>query len=445
MKLVYSSSIKRIDSSSQKEIEMMREAIRGDFEMGKYIRDMGTGALSGAAGGAVMGGGVGSVPAAAVGAISGAAWGLGSNATSDIWYQTRSDEDKASWQAGDLQERLEKMGGFLANKTQSPEIGAELNKIGIQYKNYIDVVVQKSDNTDQKKMYEQNMFNPNTDVYKSFKNQYSQKTSSKKFLRIVEAADTSPAAMIGGIASGVGAEQLIKELSRTPINPQTSKIPITNDLIYKFLKDNNSVSPPIKAQIEKYLQSTPQIAKEYANYLKKSDAEKLLFHNPSFTQLLNPNDVAFRGVDDIAGQASNQLSKPNFWKNVGNGIKGLGVGLGVDLLSNWGLDKIDMTMTGGEVNMFRREINDVGKIITEINRLTKNQEDVVYAGNMLWTSLKEIDRALAQVENKKSSTPQNSQQNLPANTPNQTSFTTTVPNNTGPIMSSNSSKFKRLG
>ena len=61
--LTYSSSIKRIDSSSQREIEMMREAIRGEFEPGKYVRDMGTGALSGAAGGAIAGGGIGSVPA----------------------------------------------------------------------------------------------------------------------------------------------------------------------------------------------------------------------------------------------------------------------------------------------------------------------------------------------------------------------------------------------
>lgn len=363
MKLTHSSSIKRIDASSQREIEMMREAIRGEFEPGKYLRDMSTGALSGAAGGAMIGGGVGSLPAAAVGAISGAAWGLGANATSDIWYQTRSDEDKASWQAGDLQERLKKMGDFLTNKTKSPEIGAELNKIGIQYKNYIDIVVQKNDDFSQKKMYEQNMFNPSTDIYKSLKNQYSQKTSGEKFLRIVEAADTSPAAMIGGIASGVGAEQALHKIT--------------------------------------------------------------------------PND--------IAGQAGGQLNNPNLLKNVWKGTKGLGVGLGVDLLSNWGLDKIDMAMTGGEVNMFRREITDVGKIITEINRLTKNQEDVVYAGNMLWTSLKEIDRMLAQVENKKSLTPQTANQSLPVNTPNQASFTTTMPNNTGPIMSSNSSKFKRLG
>jgi len=340
--LIYSSSVKRIDASSQREIEMMREAIRGEFEPGKYVRDMGVGALSGAAGGAIVGGGVGSLPAAAVGAIGGAAWGLGSNAASDIWYQTRSDEDKASWQAGDLQEHLEKMGSLLTGKTKSPEIGTHLNQLGAQYKNYIDVIIQKTDNEEQKKMYEQNMFNPNTESYKYFKSQYPQRTSNVKFKRVVHAVDTSPAAMVGGLGASVGATKAL-------------------DMLY----------PAVAAP----------------------------------------------------------------------GVKGMGAGLVVDLAANWGLDKIDMAMTGGEINMFRRELADVGKIITEVNRLTKNQEDVVYAGNMLWTGLKEVDRMLADIEKKKTE----SNPDLQASTSGQTSTNTLTPNVTGPIMSSNSSKFKRLG
>lgn len=439
--LTYSSSIKRIDSSSQREIEMMREAIRGEFEPGKYVRDMGTGALSGAAGGAIAGGGIGSVPAAAVGAIGGAAWGLGSNAASDIWYQTRSDEDKASWQAGDLQEHLEKMGGLLTGKTQSPEIGAHLNQLGTQYKNYIDVIVQKTNNEEQKKMYEQNMFNPNTEDYQYFRSQYPQKTSSSKFKRVVHAVDTSPAAMVGGTGAMIGTQQILNKMAPPAVVPQVSKIPITSELISQFLTNEASVSPPIKAQIQQYLQSTPQIAKDYANFLKLSDADKLLMTN----NLTKPSQVMFSGIDDVASQAGKQLTKPGFWKSVGTGAKGLGVGLAVDWAANWGLDKIDMAMTGGEINMFRRELADVGKIITEINRLTKNQEDVVYAGNMLWTGLKEVDRMLAEVENKKSQEPQESSASLQANTPGQSTANISVPNNTGPIMSSKTSKFIRLG
>lgn len=440
--LTYSSSVKRIDASSQREIEMMREAIRGEFEPGKYVRDMGVGALSGAAGGAIVGGGIGSVPAAAVGAIGGAAWGLGSNAASDIWYQTRSDEDKASWQAGDLQEHLEKMGGLLTGKTQSPEIGAHLNQLGTQYKNYIDVIVQKTNNEEQKKMYEQNMFNPNTEDYQYFRSQYPQKTSSSKFKRVVHAVDTSPAAMVGGTGAMIGTQQILNKMAPPAVVPQVSNIPLTSELIMKFIKDEASVSPPVKAQIQKYFQSNPKAAQDYAKYLKLSDYEKLLVTNRPLT---NPSQVLFGGVDDVVGQAGKQLAKPGFWKSVGTGAKGLGAGLVVDMAANWGLDKIDMAMTGGEINMFRRELADVGKIITEVNRLTKNQEDVVYAGNMLWTGLKEVDRMLAEVENNKSKEPQASNINPQVNTPGQSPTNISVPNNTGPIMSSNSSKFIRLG
>lgn len=453
--LIYSSSVKRIDASSQREIEMMREAIRGEFEPGKYVRDMGVGALSGAAGGAIVGGGVGSLPAAAVGAIGGAAWGLGSNAASDIWYQTRSDEDKASWQAGDLQEHLEKMGSLLTEKTKSPEIGTYLNQLGTQYKNYIDVIVQKTDNEEQKKMYEQNRFNPNTESYKYFKSQYP-KTSNVKFKRVVHAVDTSPAATVGGLGTYA----------------------ITSKLLYTYLTNPSSISPEITQAIQQQLANNPSVqsmmqemkamhtqgkswhapdilSNDYknwhTNYLKKYPGQ-----NPG--NVINSDDasaiynsqkeyaaIAAQRAEADALKHKSLLQPKSLLNATWKGVKGMGASLVVDLAANWGLDKIDMAMTGGEINMFRRELNDVGKIITEINRLTKNQEDVVYAGNMLWTYLKEVDRMLAEVENKKSQEPQVSSVSLSANTPGQTSANTSFPNTTGPIMSSNSSKFKRLG
>ena len=424
--LTYSSSIKRIDASSQREIEMMREAIRGEFEPGKYVRDIGVGAAAGAAGGAIAGG-VGALPGAAIGA----AWGLGSNAASDIWYQTRSDEDKASWQAGDLQERLEKMGGLLTGKTQSPEIGERLNQLGTQYKNYIDVIVQKTDNEEQKKIYEQNMFNPNTDDYKYFKSQYPQRTSSSKFKRLVQAADSSPAAMIGGTGAAMVADKLVTKPTDVIKTPQS-------ELLRKYW--TGTLNDAERLQVKDYFEKNPNAYKET---LKRFQDPITLAKERAFweSKPINPGAAA----DDIASQAGKQLSKPGFWKNVGTGAKSLGVGLVVDLAANWGLDKIDMAMTGGEINMFRRELADVGKIITEVNRLTKNQEDVVYAGNMLWTGLKEVDRMLAEVENKKSQEPQASNLNPQVNTPGQSTANISVPNNTGPIMSSKTSKFIRLG
>lgn len=423
--LTYSSSVKRIDSSSQREIEMMREAIRGEFEPGKYVRDIGVGAAAGAAAGAA--GGVSALPGAAIGA----AWGLGSNAASDIWYQTRSDEDKASWQAGDLQEHLEKMGGLLTGKTQSPQIGERLNQLGMQYKNYIDVIVQKTDNEEQKKIYEQNMFNPNTDDYKYFKSQYPQRTSSFKFKRVVQAADSSPAAMIGGTGASMVADKLVTKPTDIVKTPQS-------ELLRKYW--TGTLNNAERLQVADYFEKNPDVYKET---LKRFQDPIALAKERAFWEAkpINPGVVG----EDIVGEAGKQLTKPGFWKNVGTGAKSLGVGLAVDWVANWGLDKIDMAMTGGEINMFRRELADVGKIITEINRLTKNQEDVVYAGNMLWTGLKEVDRMLAEVENKKSKEPQVSNLNPQANTSGQPTANMSAPNNTGSIMSSNSSKFIRLG
>jgi hypothetical protein len=382
-KLSYSSAVKRIDASSPREIEMMREAIRGDKDAGKYLRDMGVGALSGAAGGALFGG-----ASAVPGAIVGGLWGLGSNLGSDIWYDTRSDEEKAAWQASDLQELLQKMGSYLFNKTQVDKISNTLNELGNEYKNYIDVVLRKNNGKEQLEQYQKNRFNPNTSGYTEFNKTYNRTASNKKFIRVVESADSSPASTIGGMGGMVAGQQFTDKLKSPAVVTQNSKIPITSEMLFNFFKDENSVSPPVKAQIQKYLQANPTLAHDYAQ---------------GFTQSLNnnPSKILFNGADDIAGQAAKQIAKPGFWKNVGTGIKGLGVGWGVEFAANWGLDKIDMAMTGGEINMFRKELSDISKIITEINRLSKNESSIVYAGNMLWTNLKEIDRMLSLIENKK--------------------------------------------
>lgn len=427
-------SIKRITDASPEDREMMREAIRGEFEPGKYLRDMGTGAAAGAAGGAIAGGGVGSLPGAAVGAIGGAVFGLGSNAVSDIAYQMYGDEGKAAWQAGDIEDHLNKMGGWISGKTQDPTIGQFLSSLGASYKNYIDVSVNKAKSEDHMKGFKENIFNPESSSYAAFQQALGQQqpqrpvqSQSSRFIRI--AYEDSPAGLIGGTGAAVGTQKVLDNLM--PAAQQASSIPLTPELIVQFLKDESSVSPPIKAQIQRYFQSNPKAAQDYARYLKLSDYEKLMVTNRPIT---NPSEVIFGGADDVANQAGKNLLKPsNLLSTAWKGVKGLGVGLAVDLASNWALDKIDMMMTGGEIQMFRRELQEVGKVITEINRLTNNREDVVYAGNMLWTNLKEIDRMLEVVENSKSqqpnpNTPQSTQVNQP----------------TEPRQNTASAKFKRL-
>jgi hypothetical protein len=129
-----------------------------------------------------------------------------------------------------------------------------------------------------------------------------------------------------------------------------------------------------------------------------------------------PGDPALnpRGFDKLK-----DAIKPG---NLAKGLKGGLVFMGVDMGLNWGLDKLDQLITGDEIAMFKRELGDVKKIITEINRLTENDTNVVYAGNMLWTALDKINSIMNAVEQYKTQNASQQQINpgLPLNVPNNT-------------------------
>ena len=410
-------SVKRITDASPEDREMMREAIRGEFEAGKYLRDMGTSAAAGAAGGAIAGGGVGSLPGAAVGAIGGAVFGLGSNAVSDIAYQMYGDEGKAAWQAGDIEDHLNKMGGWINGKTQDPTIGQFLSSLGASYKNYIDVSVNKAKSEDHLKGFKENIFNPQSSSYAAFQQALAQQqpqrpvqSQSSRFVRI--AYEDSPAGLIGGTGATLAGDQIIKSIGTTPPpTPVVAKTPI-GDLISKYWAGALSSEETISF---KQLMQDPAIRQQ----IQQVSNDPELLHNVQSQAIAKWGQSGQAGqiVDDLAQGVGKNLLKPsNLLSTAWKGVKGLGVGLAVDLASNWALDKIDMMMTGGEIQMFRRELQEVGKVITEINRLTNNREDVVYAGNILWTNLKEIDRMLEVVENNKAqqpNTPQSTQVNQP--------------------------------
>jgi len=465
MKLLVTSSIQRVNEVSPDQCDMVREAIRGEFEPGKYLRDMGTGALAGAAGGAVAGAGIGSLPGAAVGAIGGAAFGLGSNAIGDIAYQIYNNETKAAWQAEDIQGKLNKMGGMLAGKTKKPEFGELLSTLGTFYKNYIDVAVNSSKDKDQAKMFEQNLFNPKSQAYTTFQSALPQGRAAFKKTKFVKvaASDTGSVGAVGGTGTAL----------------------VTEKALYSYLQNPNSVTNEVGQLIRQQLQNNPTV-QTMANQMKnmmsqggswrapdtipqswntgydawmKSTARQpgesfidtaVQGPNGSYS-VKNPMQESYQTAEQIAEQRALQatgkswLNPKNILNATWKGVKGLGVGLAVDFASNWAVDAIDMAMTGGEINMFRRDLEDIRKTITEINRLTNNKEEVVYAGNMLWTNLKQIDRTLGEAGDKKAQTtqPTDAQQVNPQTTENQPDGTLPAP--APPVQAlSRLDKFKRL-
>jgi hypothetical protein len=113
-----------------------RLAIIGQFNAGQYGRDAligaGTGAMVGAAAG-----GIGAVPGAILGAVGS---GLGSG-IQDIAYQFKNNYQKASWQAGEMRDKLHTMKQQL--QPFSPQLANMLMKIAQDIKNEIEVRFEK--------------------------------------------------------------------------------------------------------------------------------------------------------------------------------------------------------------------------------------------------------------------------------------------------------------
>jgi hypothetical protein len=125
-----------------------RLAVIGDFNTGQYSRDAligaGTGAMVGAAAG-----GVGAVPGALIGAVGG---GLGS-AAFDIAYQFKNNYQKASWQAGEMEEKIKTL--FDQIKDLNPQLATMLRKIAKDIKNEIEVRYEKKSGASYKNDYDQ--------------------------------------------------------------------------------------------------------------------------------------------------------------------------------------------------------------------------------------------------------------------------------------------------
>lgn len=123
--------------NEKNQIKPIREAVRGDaFFTPEGLSDYAKAGLKGAAFGGAAGM-LGGPEGALAGAATMGLWGIGSRGVDDIYYFTRSNEDKISWQAGDLQDLIIKEIS-PAVKELNPEAAIILSVYANNYKYFID-------------------------------------------------------------------------------------------------------------------------------------------------------------------------------------------------------------------------------------------------------------------------------------------------------------------
>ncbi len=304
---------------------LYREAIRGELNLGEYGRTALEGAAGGALGGAVAGG-VGAVP----GALIGAAGNAGIKGVTDLWYATRSNEDKAAWQAGDLEEKLGKLVGIIQSK--NPSLASILTTLGNQYKEFIDGHLQgRKSNT-----FQQNRFNLSPEEQQQkFGEEYNQlyrlqqpKTASSKFLRTAAGAPN----------------YFSTDASGTLVSPNASYGHDLNTAVGQFGKD-------------------------------------------MLTGTLGGN------IGEFGAKKATEKIAPQLLKGVGN-LKTMGVGLAGEMTAGAVMDWLENLQ--GEKRLFDMHAKDVEKIITEINGLSKNDPQVVAAGNQIWSYVLQANEMMNQ-------------------------------------------------
>jgi hypothetical protein len=345
------SGIQRLDGADAALVReadaLYREAIRGEMDWGGYGRTALEGAAGGAAGGAVGGaffGGVGAAPGAAAGAAIGAAGNVAIKGLTDIWYGTRSNEDKAAWQAGDLEEKLGKLAGILQG--QDPTLASMLTALGNQYKEFIDGHVQgrKSES------FQQNRFNLNPEeMTQRFYEEHAQLAG----LRQPQAAASSR----------------FRRMAAAPPSNQN----------YFSAGPDGTASTPSQ------------------NYGNNPSAALGQFGTQMLTGAVG-GSLGEYGVK----KTLEHLYSPSLLKGLGS-LKSMGVGL----VGEWGAGMILDYLEGlqGAQKLFDNHAADVEKIIMEVNRLTNNDPQVVAAGNQVWSYVLEGKERLNQMLQKAQATP----------------------------------------
>jgi hypothetical protein len=87
--------------------------------------------------------------------LTGAIGGLASAAAGDVVYQFKNNAQKASWNAGEMQEKL----GTMADQLQkaNPQVSIMLRKLGQDVKNYIEVTHEKKRGANMKNSYDKEL------------------------------------------------------------------------------------------------------------------------------------------------------------------------------------------------------------------------------------------------------------------------------------------------
>jgi hypothetical protein len=137
-----------------------RIAVVGDFVENRndYGRQAlvgaGAGALTGALAGTVVPG-AGNAVGAGLGALTGGISGLVGAMAGDVAYHFKNNSQKASWNAGEMQEKL----GTMADQIEkiNPQVSMTLKKLGQDIKNYIEVNHEKKMGANMKNSYDQDL------------------------------------------------------------------------------------------------------------------------------------------------------------------------------------------------------------------------------------------------------------------------------------------------
>lgn len=137
-----------------------RIAVVGDFggNIGDYARQTAVGAGAGAVSGGLLGSVapvLGNIAGAGAGALIGGLSGLAGAVAGDIAYQFKNNAQKASWNAGEMQEKLSTMADQI--EKINPQVSLMLRKLGKDVKNYIEVNHEKKRGANMRNSYDQDL------------------------------------------------------------------------------------------------------------------------------------------------------------------------------------------------------------------------------------------------------------------------------------------------
>jgi hypothetical protein len=351
-------SLKRFARKNEQE----RLAIRGQMDWGQYGRDALQGGLAGGAGGMIVGG----PEAAAVGAAAGAVGYLGKDALEGLAYSMKSTQQKAAWQAGDLQDKMAKIGDLV--KDTAPQLSTFINHLGSSYKEFVDAAINGSSADITK-----NRFNLSAEQQRS---KYLQESG------VIEGLMQGRAQQYESQQPRVGLAQTADtstDASTTPTDPSASSASDTSALINPTTPkpDNNQIGD------DGYVSANPS-----QNTSKATDYSG----NPI------PEMAATLGgglMDEGVRKIFNVPAGGGWAGKLGNPIS-MVTGIATDFAVNGLADHLEKL--GGDLNYIKSYTSDIYQIVREVNRLTNNDERVREAGNQVFSYLQNLQRYYTQAQ-----------------------------------------------